>query len=253
MSSGDGPGRNGSSLPAWKEELYRRYRSTGQASAGLDAEGWKQRVPWAEHIAHRYLPEDRDARILDLGCGDGLLLAWLERVGYRRLEGVEISEEQVEAARAACGAEIHHRDVGSHLADREPASVDVVVAIDLLEHFPRVELLELLDAIHRVLRPRGRLVAKVPNGEGIFGPGVRYADLTHELAFTNQSARQALRAAGFSEVRCEEVAVPGSGLVKTLRRAVWRLATIPVRLLYKVERGRYGVLLSRTFLVSGSK
>lgn len=240
-------------LPEWKADLYRRYRSTGQASVGLDEVGWKQRAPVVAHIARRHLPEDRDTRVLDLGCGDGLMLGWLERAGYRRLQGVEISDEQVRAAREICDVEIHHQDVMTHLREREAASADAVVAIDLLEHFPREGLLDVLDEIHRVLADGGRLVIQVPNGEGLFGSGVRYGDVTHELAFTDQSTCQVLRAAGFSQVRCEEIVAPGRGLVKSARRAAWRVATLPFRLLHLVERGRWSVLLSRNLVASARK
>jgi SAM-dependent methyltransferase len=73
------------------------------------------------------------------------------------------------------------------LNERPAGSLDAVIAFDVLEHFGRDELIPLVDAVHRVLRPGGRWIIHVPNGESPFFGSIRYGDLTHELAFTRQS------------------------------------------------------------------
>lgn len=59
------------------------------------------------------------------------------------------------------------------MAAPESSSVDVVLAVDLLEHLLRSELQTLVQGVYRILRRRGRWVVHVPNAEGLFGPGVR--------------------------------------------------------------------------------
>jgi 2-polyprenyl-3-methyl-5-hydroxy-6-metoxy-1,4-benzoquinol methylase len=97
------------------------------------------------------------ARVLDVGCGRGVLLSEIARRGFEA-HGVERSEE---AARGADPrARIH---IAPSLADAAlPASsFDEVIVWHVLEHLrdPRATLAE----IHRVLRPGGTLIVAVPN------------------------------------------------------------------------------------------
>ena len=41
---------------------------------------------------------DKDARILDIGCGTGLTVVELEKAGYTNLHGIDLSEDMVEVA-----------------------------------------------------------------------------------------------------------------------------------------------------------
>jgi len=65
-------------------------------------------------------------RVLDIGCGDGELLAWLASVRRVRAAGIELSEECVAKA-VQRGLSVHHGNVEEgldHYADR---SFDLVV------------------------------------------------------------------------------------------------------------------------------
>src|SRR5438105_9531837 len=52
--------------------------------------------PYLRGLIKRYFPSDRRARIMDLGCGKGALLAQLRDQGYEYLFGVDVSPSQVE-------------------------------------------------------------------------------------------------------------------------------------------------------------
>lgn len=59
-----------------------------------------------EHLAkvfHRrflpFLPKDKTARIIDLACGAGHFLYFLQKEGYTQAQGIDISQEQVDVAR----------------------------------------------------------------------------------------------------------------------------------------------------------
>ncbi len=79
-------------------------------------------------------------RILDVGCGGGLLAEPLARAGGR-VTGIDMSAAQLAAARrhaARGGLDIDYRHTTAEaLAEAQPEGFDVVVCLELLEHVPR--------------------------------------------------------------------------------------------------------------------
>jgi hypothetical protein len=106
--------------------------------------------------------------VVDVGCGGGALVRDLAALGARPV-GIEISEEQLSAARA--------RDDGSgarFLVGRaealplEDGSADVVVFMRSLHHVPVEHLEAGLREARRVLRPGGAVYVAEPLAQGDF-------------------------------------------------------------------------------------
>lgn len=220
----------------FKTRLYEAYASDheGVSAAQLPA-AFQGRAPYLKALFRRWVPADRSTRIFDLGCGNGALLYFLKELGYTNLFGVDVSPEQVALARHLGLNTVVQGDLRLTLERSPEGSADVLFAFDVLEHFTRPDLLEIGDRMARVLAPGGRLILHVPNGAGIFCGFIRYGDLTHELAFTYQSLRQFGNACGLRlEAVAEDTPVP-HGLVSTARWLLWKIGTLPVRLLFLAE------------------
>ncbi len=96
-------------------------------------------------------------RVLDVGCGRGVMLRGILDLGYEA-HGVELN------AAAAEGADRRAKiRIAPQLADaRYPSSTfDAVILWHVLEHLPQPD--QTLDEIARVLKPGGRLIIAVPN------------------------------------------------------------------------------------------
>lgn len=122
-------------------------------------------------------------RVLDLGCGPGLYLSSLhEAVGASgEVLGIDYSPRMVEkaASRVSAWPNVEVRQADATALDLAPSSFDAVLAsfsISATRDVPAT-----VSAIHRVLRPGGRLFAPdlrlVPSGLGaplVWGLGVIY-------------------------------------------------------------------------------
>jgi methionine biosynthesis protein MetW len=84
----------------------------------------------------RLVPEG--ARVLDLGCGDGALLAHLQATRRCTGYGIEIADANVLAC-ARRGVDVIQLNLEEGLAMFDDASFDVVLQIDTLQHLRNAE------------------------------------------------------------------------------------------------------------------
>jgi 2-polyprenyl-3-methyl-5-hydroxy-6-metoxy-1,4-benzoquinol methylase len=106
-------------------------------------------------------PPPRGGRVLDVGCGSGLLLAQLARRGWE-VWGIEPDERAARRLQARLGLPAERIVVATAETAHLPAGhFDLVTMSHVLEHLhdPRAALA----GVHRWLRPGGRLRLWVPN------------------------------------------------------------------------------------------
>jgi 2-polyprenyl-3-methyl-5-hydroxy-6-metoxy-1,4-benzoquinol methylase len=104
------------------------------------------------------IPRSRPAgRALDVGCGSGLQMRALQRLGWT-VEGLEWDAVAAETAAAATGLPVRVGDV-HHLGDLGP--YDLVLLHHVFEHLH--DPVAALASLSTILSPRGRLVLIYPN------------------------------------------------------------------------------------------
>jgi 2-polyprenyl-3-methyl-5-hydroxy-6-metoxy-1,4-benzoquinol methylase len=218
----------------YRRDFYQRYRTTHVETrkAGGTAEAHAHRFPHWDRLIGPHLPVDRDAVVLDCGCGEGYLVSWLQTRGYRRAGGVDASLEEVAIARKL-GLPVECCEIAPCLAARS-GSIDFLIFRNVLEHLYKNEVVEMLLAARRALRPGGGVWIQVPNAESPFGSRLRYADFTHELAFTQVSISQVLRVTGFVPVQVFPVRTG----VRGLRSVLWTGMEAFYKLMLTAELGR---------------
>jgi SAM-dependent methyltransferase len=148
-----------------------------------------------------YLPADKTAPILEIGCGMGFALAALKEAGYSNIAGFDSDAGQIMAARRrGLPADlVRVEDTKTFLAERRERYA-FIFCIDVLEHIPIDVQLDFLDGIRQCLKPGGTLLCRVPNANSPMASRYRYIDWTHHCSFTEASLDFVLFNAGFEPI-----------------------------------------------------
>jgi SAM-dependent methyltransferase len=204
-------------------------------------------------MIRRHFPAARDAVIADVGCGYGAVLHYAHEAGYTHVTGVDISPEQVEGERNLGIEGVRQGDVTEMVLSFPDSSYDLILTLDVIEHFERDALLPFADDVYRALKPGGQWIISVPNAESPFFGRVRYGDITHEMAFTQTSMIQLLTLAGFDRVTCRENDPTPHGPVSTARWILWRVIRAAMWVCIVAETGERRGVFTQNFLTVATK
>jgi SAM-dependent methyltransferase len=94
---------------------------------------------------------------------------------------------------------VRQGDLMAELRAAPADSVDAIVLFDLYHYFDPATQLRLADEVRRVLKPGGRFILHLPNGEALFSGRVRYWDIMATGSFTRRSIEQLLLEVGTSD------------------------------------------------------
>ena len=114
------------------------------------------RVPYfANVMKERFGTDLSHVRLLDVGCGGGVLAEEYARLGCR-VTGIDLSDESLEVARAHArtqGLSIDYRAGSATQLPFDGSSFEVVSCCDVLEHIPEWE--QVIAEVGCVLKPEG--------------------------------------------------------------------------------------------------
>lgn len=169
------------------DEASRIYRKAGRFAYHF-ARGKLGGDPMFRAMLERGLIPDR-ARILDLGCGQGLLAAWLltARRYYEtgswpdtwpapaqpaEIRGVDMLESDIRRARTALGAAARYEE--GDMREVDFGQADLVVIMDVLHYVDFAAQHEVLRRVRDALPPDGLLLTRI--GDAGAGLGFRLSN-----------------------------------------------------------------------------
>lgn len=136
------------------------------------------------------------ARVVDIGCGEGVFLDLLREQG-RHAVGVDASPSEVALARAR-GHEVHEDDAVAFLR-AHPGGFDGVFCAHVIEHLPPAAAVAFLDAARAALAPGGVLALITPDPADLEVWTERFwLDLTHVRPYPRVLLVAMLEALGFT-------------------------------------------------------
>lgn len=209
-------------MTAYREILYRNYHST-QENRNEENDGmlFEEQVNYFSNGIIPLFPEDKNAKILEIGCGNGALIRAAFKSGYTQMTGIDLSEQQIEKARLFGIDHTFCIDAKSYLRDKE-ATFDMILAMDVIEHFTKDELVEMLAIIRKSLKPGGMVLFRTPNMDAPLTSVYSFGDFTHECLLNKSSAMQVMLSSGFVQVEVLPSQMTVSPLIKEwIRKILW--------------------------------
>jgi len=186
----------------------------------------------------KFLPKDKNAKILDIGCGLGHFLYFCKKLGYKDVNGVDTDKELANFCRKKILSTVEKITSVVQYLSKKQDFYDFIVMNDVLEHIPKEEIIPTLNSVYNALAPKGTLVIKTPNGAWLFEGWQRYGDFTHHTSFTETSLSYILQEDGFEvdQIKFYAEKYVVDSFKQLLRHFFRELLTLFFKILFKIEK-----------------
>ncbi len=133
-------------------ELAHRWWDTTSEFAPLHAIN-PMRLDWIDKLS-----PIKGKRVLDVGCGGGILSEAMARLGAEHVLGIDLAVKPLRVAQLHALEQgvrnLDYREISTEaLASEAPASFDVVTCMEMLEHVPQPALV--VKAVAALVKPGG--------------------------------------------------------------------------------------------------
>jgi len=160
---------------------------------------------------------NKNAKILEIGCGNGFVLEELDKLGYKNCFGVEPSIDAVNKA-----GKFKKRIANSYFKKGlfKEDSFDLIFIFQTLDHIPNPN--EFLQECYKALKPGGHLYAYNHNVESltakVMGEKSPIFDIEHTFLYSLKTVREIFEKNGF---KVNSVIEPWNTL--SLKHLIWLL------------------------------
>lgn len=176
------------------DALHQRYREMRDDEYLAEEPG---RRATARQIIKLVAARSSTGRLLEVGCGHGLLLDEARRRGYD-VVGLELSRESAAHAREELGLPVYELTLDQFAAQSNDVRYDAILLVDVIEHLD--DPLQALDLCISLLAPGGALCVVTPDPSSVVArlAGPRWWGYlpAHTYLFPRRTLRELLSGRG---------------------------------------------------------
>jgi len=162
--------------------------------------GYNSFYKFYKHNYLKYVPANKNAKILVISCGAGYFVNLLNKEGYKDVLGIDSFPDKVKYA--------EKRNLNCRVArafeflEQGEDAYDVIFCEQELNHLTKQEILEFLSLAWKRLRAGGTLIVHALNGANpITGAESLAQNFDHYNTFTEYTMRQVLEYSKFRDVK----------------------------------------------------
>ncbi|OQY75933.1 MAG: hypothetical protein B6D44_00530 [Ignavibacteriales bacterium UTCHB2] len=238
----------------FKENIYQKYYSyhTKHLYGTVTLASIKKQFKSWKYYFSEYLPENKNIKILDAGCGYGGFTHWLNESGFNNTTGLDISKELIEIGHSLNIKNIVEENIFNYLENNYD-TYDIIFCRDVLEHLKKEEVFNIFQLFKNALKENGKLVIQVPNGFSKNFGKIFYSDFTHETIFSEATLNQISFETGFKNLTVKEVTPVPKSLISSVRYVFWQLLKLKYKFIQLIETGSSDGLYSQNIIARITK
>lgn len=222
----------------YKNLIYNNYHTfhTKKLYGKTNPDSIRKQFKYWQYFFSDFLPKNKFIKILDVGCGDGGFVLWLQEKGYSNTIGIDISTEMINLSKSMNIKSTFQDNMFDHLRINKN-KYDLIFCRDVLEHLPKEEVVEILRLFNESLKASGDVIIQVPNGYSPNYGKIFYSDFTHETLFSESALNQITQVAGFNSLYIKEVTPVPHGFLSSIRFLLWKILKLKFQFYQLIENG----------------
>jgi len=185
----------------------------------------------------RWLPTDRNAAILDLGCGNGRVLRFLSTRGYCRLRGVDRDSKALSSIGDLAGVTLDCNEVNADYLRRQKGAFKLIILRQVIYYIERRDVYDFMVSLKDALADDGVLIIEFFNAALLSSRLTEMKDPFIRTAYSEHSIRRLFDACGLDT----HYIGPDRSSARGLRSTVYaqlRAAWVKIlNAIYILERG----------------
>ena len=167
-----------------------------------------------------FLPESREAAILEIGCGQGDFARYLHGLGYRNITAIDVDEGAVQALQGLDGVTARKFGIGSELPADLAGPWDLIIVKQMIYYLDRRDAPLFVRSLASALSENGKLLVEIFNGGLMSSRFTENKDPGILTAYTELGLKRLIEGNGL-EIERLFGADAGSSLFYRALRSLW--------------------------------
>ncbi len=216
----------------------------------------------ANHFLDEYrllLPQDKTIKILDIGVGEGWFASVCHKLGYENIEMVDYGctskfsdiRDSLNSIKDVYDVETTIKDLMKQ--EKFHDKYDFIHMSHVIEHIPKHDLIETMDALSKSLRNSGTLFVRTPNLLGPVPFYSLYCTPGHEYGFIPSNLSSFFLISDFENVKVHVLESPPKGIAQFFGHLLRKLYLLNAKIKYRVFEGVFPESVSPELIMSGTR